>query len=148
MAVVPRQCTRSIIDSVKRASVEKNLSGCNGISSGASSLEKKPLGRSLTQPQGTEQYTVEASDTLAGIAARFDTTPSELAKLNRLSARMVFPGQAVNPSEIWPALSSCANWLSIEDFFSDAVFIHSDNVICPFNVLYIDEARDVRFFIC
>ncbi|GFQ94561.1 nuclear receptor coactivator 7 [Trichonephila clavata] len=60
---------------------------------GASSLEKKPLGRSLTQPQGTEQYTVEASDTLAGIAARFDTTPSELAKLNRLSARMVFPGQ-------------------------------------------------------
>ncbi|GFQ94576.1 nuclear receptor coactivator 7 [Trichonephila clavata] len=65
---------------------------------GASSLEKKPLGRSLTQPQGTEQYTVEASDTLAGIAARFDTTPSELAKLNRLSARMVFPGQVLEKS--------------------------------------------------
>ncbi|CAL1294138.1 unnamed protein product [Larinioides sclopetarius] len=60
---------------------------------GASSQEKKPLGRTLTQPTGTEQYKAQASDTLAGIAARFDTTPSELAKLNRLSARMVFPGQ-------------------------------------------------------
>ncbi|GIY90163.1 hypothetical protein CDAR_581552 [Caerostris darwini] len=61
---------------------------------GATSQDKKqPLGRTLTQPQGTEQYKVQASDTLAGIAARFDTTPSELAKLNRLAARMVFPGQ-------------------------------------------------------
>ncbi|XP_054724274.1 oxidation resistance protein 1-like [Uloborus diversus] len=57
--------------------------------------EKKALGRTLTQPQGTEQYKVAASDTLVGIAARFDTTPSELAKLNRLSARMVFPGQVL-----------------------------------------------------
>ncbi|GIY46297.1 hypothetical protein CEXT_506861 [Caerostris extrusa] len=60
---------------------------------GATSQDKKPLGRTLTQPHGTEQYKVQASDTLAGIAARFDTTPSELAKLNRLAARMVFPGQ-------------------------------------------------------
>lgn len=36
---------------------------------------------------------VEANDTLTSVAARFDTTPSELAKLNRLSARTVFPGQ-------------------------------------------------------
>ncbi|GBM41097.1 hypothetical protein AVEN_9238-1, partial [Araneus ventricosus] len=44
---------------------------------------------------------VQASDTLAGIAARFDTTPSELAKLNRLSARMVFPGQVSYFLQSW-----------------------------------------------
>ncbi|XP_015910390.2 oxidation resistance protein 1 isoform X2 [Parasteatoda tepidariorum] len=60
---------------------------------GSAGAEKKLLGRTLTQPQGTEQYKVADSETLAGIAARFDTTPSELAKLNRLAARIVFPGQ-------------------------------------------------------
>lgn len=29
------------------------------------------------------------------MAARFDTTPSELAILNRLSSRTVFPGQVL-----------------------------------------------------
>lgn len=38
---------------------------------------------------------VEASDTLASVAARFDTTPSELAILNRLPSRTVFPGQVI-----------------------------------------------------
>lgn len=38
---------------------------------------------------------VAASDTLAGIAARFYTTPSELAKMNRLSSRLIFPGQVL-----------------------------------------------------
>lgn len=36
---------------------------------------------------------MEASDTLTSVAARFDTTPSELKKLNRLTAGTVFPGQ-------------------------------------------------------
>ncbi|GFX61773.1 hypothetical protein TNCV_1382711 [Trichonephila clavipes] len=53
----------------------------------------------------------------------------------------------INPSKIWPAFSSSANWLSIEDFFIGAVFVHSDNVICPFNSLYFDEVNNVRFFI-
>ncbi len=35
------------------------------------------------------------SDTLTSVAARFDTTPSELAILNRLPARTVFPGQEI-----------------------------------------------------
>ncbi|CAB0019069.1 unnamed protein product, partial [Nesidiocoris tenuis] len=38
---------------------------------------------------------VEASDTLTSVAARFDTTPSELCKINRLAARTVFPGQVI-----------------------------------------------------
>ncbi|GFX19289.1 hypothetical protein TNCV_3014281 [Trichonephila clavipes] len=52
--------------------------------------------------------------------------------------------QAINPSEIWPAPSSCADWLRIEDSFSGA-FVHSDNVTCPFNSLYFDEVDNVRF---
>ncbi|KAG8195324.1 hypothetical protein JTE90_028466 [Oedothorax gibbosus] len=72
---------------------EENASKSQDTEESSIVAEKKPLGRSLTQPQGTEHYKVANSDTLAGIAARFDTTPSELAKLNRLSARMVFPGQ-------------------------------------------------------
>ena len=38
---------------------------------------------------------MEATDTLMSVAARFDTTPSELVKLNRLAARTVFPGQVI-----------------------------------------------------
>lgn len=38
---------------------------------------------------------VEPSDTLASVAAHFDITPSELAILNRLPSRTVFPGQVI-----------------------------------------------------
>ncbi len=34
-----------------------------------------------------------STDTLSSIAARFETTPSELAKINRLTSRHIFPGQ-------------------------------------------------------
>ncbi|XP_069180606.1 oxidation resistance protein 1 isoform X3 [Procambarus clarkii] len=40
-------------------------------------------------------YNVSGNDTLTSIAARFDTTPSELAKLNKLSTRFVYPGQVI-----------------------------------------------------
>lgn len=32
-------------------------------------------------------------DTLTSVAARFDTTPSELSKLNRLGSTFIYPGQ-------------------------------------------------------
>ncbi|KAG8264802.1 hypothetical protein J6590_004827 [Homalodisca vitripennis] len=38
---------------------------------------------------------VEPTDTLASVAAHFDITPSELAILNRLPSRTVFPGQVI-----------------------------------------------------
>lgn len=38
-------------------------------------------------------FKVQPSDTLEGIAIRYDITPSELAVLNKLSSRTVFPGQ-------------------------------------------------------
>ncbi|XP_022244295.1 oxidation resistance protein 1-like isoform X2 [Limulus polyphemus] len=49
----------------------------------------------MTQPPDTFEYIVNAKDTLTGIAARFDTTPSELTKLNRLTSRLIFPGQVL-----------------------------------------------------
>ncbi|XP_064597789.1 LOW QUALITY PROTEIN: oxidation resistance protein 1-like [Liolophura sinensis] len=47
------------------------------------------------QPKGTIEYQVQVSNTLESIAAQFDTTPSELAKLNKLPSRMIFPGQVI-----------------------------------------------------
>ncbi|KAJ2943820.1 hypothetical protein O0L34_g8142 [Tuta absoluta] len=46
-------------------------------------------------PIKTMTYTVQDRDTLTSVAARFDTTPSELAKLNRLATQFVFPGQSL-----------------------------------------------------
>lgn len=47
------------------------------------------------QPEGTREYLVDSNDSLAKIALRFDTTPSELTRINRLSSRMLFPGQTL-----------------------------------------------------
>ncbi|XP_071455501.1 nuclear receptor coactivator 7 isoform X2 [Hetaerina americana] len=55
-------------------------------------LTERKMGKNA-QPMNTITYTVEASDTLTSVAARFDTTPSELCKLNRLASRLIFPGQ-------------------------------------------------------
>lgn len=43
--------------------------------------------------EDTLAYTVKSSDTLTSLAARFDTTPSELVAINKLSSRLIFPGQ-------------------------------------------------------
>ncbi|XP_025833666.1 oxidation resistance protein 1 isoform X2 [Agrilus planipennis] len=44
-------------------------------------------------PDPTITYIVSDRDTLTSVAARFDTTPSELTKLNRLATPYIFPGQ-------------------------------------------------------
>ncbi|XP_022824874.1 oxidation resistance protein 1 isoform X5 [Spodoptera litura] len=46
-------------------------------------------------PIKTMTYTVRDRDTLTSLAARFDTTPSELTKLNRLATQFIFPGQTL-----------------------------------------------------
>ncbi|XP_076164479.1 TLD domain-containing protein mustard isoform X3 [Ptiloglossa arizonensis] len=58
---------------------------------GSAAQEKKP-GR-VSQPINTIAYTVGDKDTLTSVAARFDTTPSELSKLNRLGSTFIYPGQ-------------------------------------------------------
>lgn len=47
------------------------------------------------RPQNSVEYVVNDSDTLERIAAKYDCTPSELMKLNRLHSRMVFSGQKI-----------------------------------------------------
>lgn len=59
------------------------------------SPEKKARPRHI-QPTGTMRYNIEVSDTLQSIAAKFDTTPSEVKKLNKLFSTIVFPGQVRN----------------------------------------------------
>ncbi|PRD35743.1 UNVERIFIED_CONTAM: hypothetical protein NCL1_10588 [Trichonephila clavipes] len=61
-------------------------------------------------------------------------------------SRPAFILPVINPSEMWPTLSSCADWLSIEDFFSGAVFVHSDNVTCPFNSLHFRRIMRTPIF--
>ncbi|CAF0829258.1 unnamed protein product [Adineta steineri] len=51
--------------------------------------------RTVCQPKGTIMYTVDENDTLEKVALRFDSTPSELLQLNKLNARMLFPGQTL-----------------------------------------------------
>ncbi|XP_037964087.2 oxidation resistance protein 1 isoform X3 [Plutella xylostella] len=46
-------------------------------------------------PIKTKTYTVRDRETLTSLAARFDTTPSELTKLNRLATQFIFPGQTL-----------------------------------------------------
>ncbi|XP_011066408.1 PREDICTED: oxidation resistance protein 1 [Acromyrmex echinatior] len=57
-----------------------------------STTQEKKHGR-VSQPINTIAYTVGDRDTLTSVAARFDTTPSELSKLNRLGSTFIYSGQ-------------------------------------------------------
>jgi LysM repeat protein len=46
--------------------------------------------------EDTLAYTVQSNDTLTSLAARFDTTPSELVAINKLHSRLIFPGQVID----------------------------------------------------
>ncbi|KAH9420393.1 hypothetical protein DERP_014012 [Dermatophagoides pteronyssinus] len=67
------------------------------------------LSRSLTQPQGTIEYVVAAHDTITSVAARFHTTPSELARINRRSGHFIFPGQVLYVPKSNPVSSLSAD---------------------------------------
>ncbi|XP_045471483.1 nuclear receptor coactivator 7 isoform X3 [Harmonia axyridis] len=75
---------RAKVDGHLDKSIERDLN-----SSTNSLLEKKRSG----PPENTTLYTVVDRDTLTSVAARFDTTPTELTKLNRLATPYIFPGQ-------------------------------------------------------
>ncbi|KAF5287958.1 hypothetical protein FQA39_LY15596 [Lamprigera yunnana] len=64
--------------------LDRDLDGSN------TSLSEK---RRTGPPENTIVYTVATRDTLTSVAARFDTTPSELTKLNRLATSFIFPSQ-------------------------------------------------------
>jgi LysM repeat protein len=43
----------------------------------------------------TISYVVKDRDTLTSVAARFDTTPSELTQINRLGSSFIYSGQTL-----------------------------------------------------
>ncbi|XP_015835728.1 nuclear receptor coactivator 7 isoform X13 [Tribolium castaneum] len=75
---------RAKVDSQLDKNLDRDLDGSSN-----SLAEKKKTG----PPENTTTYTVADRDTLTSVAARFDTTPSELTKLNRLATPYIFPGQ-------------------------------------------------------
>ncbi|XP_072396848.1 oxidation resistance protein 1 isoform X5 [Diabrotica undecimpunctata] len=72
---------------VYKHQVDEELKDLDGSTN--SLTEKRKVG----PPENTTVYTVADRDTLTSVAARFDTTPSELTKLNRLATPYIFPGQ-------------------------------------------------------
>ncbi|XP_076638243.1 TLD domain-containing protein mustard isoform X3 [Colletes latitarsis] len=73
-------------------SVDKLSKDSDNESKDGSALQEKKYVR-VSQPINTIVYTVGDRDTLTSVAARFDTTPSELSKLNRLGSTFIYPGQ-------------------------------------------------------
>ncbi|XP_043472952.1 oxidation resistance protein 1 isoform X5 [Leptopilina heterotoma] len=73
-------------------SIDKVSRDSDNDSKDSSSAQEKKHGR-VSQPISTTAYTVGDRDTLTSVAARFDTTPSELSKLNRLGSTFIYPGQ-------------------------------------------------------
>ncbi len=68
--------------------IEQSNSSHNiyGESSNNSSTKKK------IKPPGVIEYQVETDETIEKIALKWNTVPSEVKRLNRLSTRVVFPG--------------------------------------------------------
>ncbi|XP_034232554.1 oxidation resistance protein 1 isoform X4 [Thrips palmi] len=85
---------RHSVDNRMQSAEKLARADSDGASGSSRDPSDKKMGRHL-QPLNTITYTVKASDTLTSVAARFDTTPSELAKMNRLATRLVFPGQVL-----------------------------------------------------
>ncbi|XP_065172063.1 nuclear receptor coactivator 7 isoform X11 [Atheta coriaria] len=78
------EALRAKVDGQLDKSLSKDADGSSN-----SLAEKKRTG----PPENTTTYIVADRDTLTSLAARFDTTPSELTKLNRLGTPYIFPGQ-------------------------------------------------------
>lgn len=78
------EALRAKVDGQFDRSLDKDLDGSTN-----SLTERRKTG----PPENTTVYTVADRDTLTSVAARFDTTPSELTKLNRLATPYIFPGQ-------------------------------------------------------
>ncbi|XP_072744452.1 nuclear receptor coactivator 7 isoform X3 [Anoplolepis gracilipes] len=73
-------------------SVDKLVKDSDNESKDGSTTQEKKHGR-VSQPINTIAYAVGDRDTLTSVAARFDTTPSELSKLNRLGSTFIYSGQ-------------------------------------------------------
>ncbi|KAF5399478.1 hypothetical protein PHET_07047 [Paragonimus heterotremus] len=58
-------------------------------------LLSAPTKSLIVKPQCILEYKVQSGDTLSSVAARFQSTPSELCQLNKLFCRSLFPDQII-----------------------------------------------------
>ncbi|XP_046735621.1 oxidation resistance protein 1 isoform X7 [Diprion similis] len=105
-----------------RSKVEGRFESVDKLSKDSDSEGKDETGSQEKKHSRTLQhietvpYTVSDRDTLTSIAARFDTTPSELTKLNRLGSTFVYPGQQLRV----PAKGEGRNRTSVGAVASDS----------------------------
>ncbi|XP_017782920.1 PREDICTED: uncharacterized protein LOC108567137 isoform X17 [Nicrophorus vespilloides] len=90
--------------------LDRDIDGSN------SSLSER---RRIGPPENTITYHVADRDTLTSVAARFDTTPSELTKLNRLATPFIFPGQQLYVPARQPIDNDSDSSTPIEDTHDD-----------------------------
>ncbi|XP_042194782.1 nuclear receptor coactivator 7 isoform X2 [Callorhinchus milii] len=74
------------------------------------------------KPEGTIEYTAAVDDSLCSIALKFNTTPNQLAQLNKLYSHSIVPGQriyvldpGISRSDHSPMSSSHSQSLSLSD---------------------------------
>ncbi|XP_067934818.1 oxidation resistance protein 1-like isoform X2 [Watersipora subatra] len=85
--------------------------------------EKKK--KKATPPPGTFEYVVKEGDKLRSLAAQFDTTPSVLKKLNRLTMDFLYPEQVLRiPDENYITLNAPSIKKSPSDLSSRAAHPH------------------------
>jgi hypothetical protein len=71
---------------IEESKSSQNIHEESNNSSLHSSIKKK------VKPHGVLEYQVEVDETLEKIALKWNTVPSEIKRLNRLSTRVIFPG--------------------------------------------------------
>lgn len=104
------EALRAKVDSQFDRSLDRDLDGSTN-----SLTERRKLG----PPENTTLYTVADRDTLTSVAARFDTTPSELTKLNRLATPYIFPGQQLYVPNRETTENDSEGSTPVEDFHDD-----------------------------
>ncbi|GFV45210.1 transposable element Tc1 transposase [Trichonephila clavipes] len=73
----------------------------------------------------TNKNTTNKNTLIRALTEEWDKLPQQLLD-------NVVQSMAINPCKIWPALSSSASWLDIEDFFIGVIFIHGTDKSCNF----------------
>ncbi|XP_077989724.1 oxidation resistance protein 1-like isoform X2 [Glandiceps talaboti] len=116
-------------DTIEHTFVSRTASLDNGKS-------KRKGARGFTQPNGTLSYIASNRDTVDSIALHYNTTPSELMRLNKLACRMIYPGQELfvpDPDAEQP-LSLSPTSSSVQEFLDDTG---------PLSLLILNRPRDI-----
>lgn len=107
--------------------------------------------------QPPKEHIVKESDTITSIAASYDVTPSELIRVNRLSTRVIFPGQVLKvPPRSLPISDNSSEQALPKTppvYQRKFIKIHvkhitDGNVSCPHNHLYSPLFSLIKLYVC